>query len=137
MATRPWVTPNEVREYSEYAQVQQRTDVRLKVDITRAEQYVISYTNNRFENDELPVEVKTAVLLLAEGYAYNSSASLNSEGKPSGTRRLKGETFDDYSWTGADGEDEIDFEGLDVNILLDPYVIVQPRNGVTMKLRKL
>ena len=137
MATRPWVTPDEVREYSEYAQVQQRTDARLKVDITRAEQYVISYTNNRFENEDLPEEVKTAVLLLAERYAYNSSASLNSEGKPSGTRRLKGETFDDYSWTGADGEDEIEFDGLDVNILLDPYVIVQPRNSVTMKLRKL
>lgn len=137
MATRPWVTPAEVREYSEYAQVQQRTDARLKVDITRAEQYVISYTNNKFKDGELPEEVKTAVLLLAEAYAYNSSASLNSEGKPSGTRRLKGETFDDYSWTGADGEDEIDFDSLDVSILLDPYVIVQPRNGVTMKLRKL
>lgn len=135
MATRPWVTPAEVREYSEYAKVQQRTDARLKVDITRAEQYVISYTNNRFEKGELPEEVRTAVLLLAESYAYNSSASLNSEGKPSGTRRLKGETFDDYSWTG--GEDEIDIDGLDVNILLEPYVLVRPRNGVTMKLRKL
>lgn len=137
MAERPWVTPEQVREYSEYAQVQQRTDTRLRVDITRAEQYVISYTNNRFANGNLPEEVRTAVLLLAEAYAYNSSASLNSEGKPSGTRRLKGETFDDYSWTGADGEDEIDFDGLDVNILLDPFVVVKPRNGVTMKLRKL
>ena len=32
MATRPWVTPQEVREYSENAAVQARTDARLNVD---------------------------------------------------------------------------------------------------------
>ncbi|EJW90353.1 hypothetical protein YqbG, partial [gut metagenome] len=48
MAERPWVTPKEVREYSEIEAVQKRSDTRLTVDIARAEQYVITYTHNSF-----------------------------------------------------------------------------------------
>ncbi len=138
MADRPWVLPEEVKEYSEYKQVQQRTDARLAVDIRRAEQYVISYTNNRFEDcEQVPEDVKTAVLLLAEAYAYNSSAALDAKGNSTGGRRMKSETFDDYSYTAADGEDGIAIDDLDVKALLDPYVIVAPRNGVTLRMRKL
>ena len=62
MADRPWVTPEEVREYSELPAVQQRSDTRLIVDIARAEQYVITYTHNSFKDaEELPQAVKTAV----------------------------------------------------------------------------
>lgn len=138
MADRPWVMPEEVKAYSEYTQVQQRSTERLTVDIVRAEQYVISYTNNSFaENEEIPQPVKTAVLLLAEAYAYNSSAAIGADGKPTGGRRLKSETFDDYSYTAADGDDGIDLDSLDVKLLLDPYVITKPRNGVTLRMRKL
>ena len=35
MVERPWVLPNEVKEYSEKPSVQERTDARLAVDITR------------------------------------------------------------------------------------------------------
>ena len=48
MAVRPWVTPQEVRDYTEIKSVQERNDTRIAVDISRAEQYVISYTNNAF-----------------------------------------------------------------------------------------
>ena len=30
-----------------------------------------------------------------------------------------------------------DLDGLDVKLLLDPYVIALPRNGVTLRMRKL
>ena len=50
MAERPWVTPQEVRDYSEIPSVQKRSDTRLAVDIARAEQYVITYTHNTFES---------------------------------------------------------------------------------------
>lgn len=50
MADRPWVTPEEVKEYSEIPAVQQRSDTRLTVDIARAEQYVITYTHNSLYN---------------------------------------------------------------------------------------
>ena len=70
MANRPWVSPEEVREYSEMEAVQQRSDTRLAVDIARAEQYVVTYTHNKFEDyEEIPPPVKTAVILLAEAYA--------------------------------------------------------------------
>ena len=71
MADRPWVTPEEVKEYSEIPAVQQRSDARLAVDITRAEQYVITYTHNSFKEGDLPQAVKTAVLILAEAYGHN------------------------------------------------------------------
>lgn len=55
MASRPWVTPQEVRDYSENEDVQQRPDRRLSVDIARAEMYVTTYTHNKFENyDAVP-----------------------------------------------------------------------------------
>lgn len=138
MADRPWLTPEEVQAYSEYTQVQQRSEARLAVDIMRAEEYIISYTNNRFTDYEaIPPQVKTAALLLAEAYAYNSSAAVGSDGKSTGGRRMKSESFDDYSYTSADDGPGIDFDDLDVKLLLDPYIVVQPRNGVTLRMRKL
>ena len=75
MAKRPWVTPQEVREYSEVPAVQQRTDARLAIDIARAEQYVITYTHNEFLNEEeIPPAVKSAVILLAEAYARSATS---------------------------------------------------------------
>ena len=62
MAERPWVMPEEVKEYSEIPVVQKRSDARLVVDITRAEQYVITYTKNSFQDlEEIPQEVKMAL----------------------------------------------------------------------------
>lgn len=131
MANRPWVTPAEVIAYSDYTQVCNRTESKLQVDISRAEQYVISYTNNDFADaDEIPEAVKTAVILLAEAYAYNACADARSGG-----RRMKSEAFDDYSYTSDDAYISID--SLDVKILLDPYVKVTAKSGVTMRMRKL
>lgn len=130
MAKRPWVTPVEVKDYSDFQAVQNRSDDKLKIDITRAEQYVISYTNNRFDDEkypEPPEEVKTAVILVAEVYAYNAVE---------GDRKLKSETFDDYSYTLSDANAP-KLNALDLGPLLDDFVIVQPKHGVTMKLRKL
>ena len=38
MAERPWATPDDVRDYTDRASVKARTDAKLAVDITRAEQ---------------------------------------------------------------------------------------------------
>ena len=120
MAKRPWVTPQEVREYSEIPAVQNRTDARLTVDIARAEQYVITYTHNTFEDlEEVPQEVKTAVILLAEAYGHNSVIV---------SRDVKSETFDASS---------IGVDGLDLAALLDGFVIAEPTNGVTLRMRRL
>ena len=127
MADRPWVTPEEVREYSELPAVQQRSDTRLIVDIARAEQYVITYTHNSFKDaEELPQVVKTSVLILAEAYGHNAAIA---------AREVKSETFDDYSYTAE--AIQISIDGLDLAALLDDYVIAEPRKGVTLRMRKL
>lgn len=132
MAKRPWVTPKEVKQYSEYKQVRERTPARLKMDIARAEAYVISYTNNDFADvDQIPEPVKLAVILLAENYAYNATADTVTGGK-----RMKSETYDDYSYNAGDeyfaAADDLDIKGL-----LDPFTRVKPRGGVTLRMRKL
>lgn len=127
MAERPWVTPQEVREYTEIPAVQQRSDTRLAVDIARAEQYVITYTHNPFKDaEEIPQAVKMAVLILAEAYGHNANIA---------AKEVKSETFDDYSYTAESSQ--ISLEALDLAALLDDYVITAPRNGVTLRMRKL
>lgn len=127
MAVRPWITPKDVRDYSDIKEVQERTDQRLAVDISRAEQYVISYTHNDFSGyEEVPKNVKTAVILLAEAYGYNSVIS---------TKGMKSETFDDYSYTAENTS--ISFKDLELDSLLKEYVKVKAQNGVTVRLRRL
>ena len=131
MAERPWAVPADVISYSDYKQVQDRAEAKLRVDISRAEQYVIAYTNNDFSDLEaIPEPVKTAIILLAEAYAYNACADARSGG-----RRMKSESFDDYSYSADDAYFNID--DLDVKVLLDQYVKVAARNGITMRMRKL
>ena len=127
MAVRPWVAPQEVRDYTEIKSVQERNDTRIAVDISRAEQYVISYTNNDFSDyEEIPQNVKTAVILLAETYGYNSVVS---------AKEVKSETFDDYSYTAENNT--ISFDTLGIKPLLEEFIKVKPKNGVTMRLRRL
>lgn len=127
MANRPWVTPQEVKDYSETPAVQQRSDTRLTVDIARAEQYVITYTHNSFADaEEIPQAIKTAVLILAEAYAHNAISA---------AKEVKSETFDDYSYTTETSQ--ISIEALDLAALLDEYIVTEPRHSVTMRMRKL
>ena len=43
MPKRPWITPQQVRDYSETPEVLKRSDAKLSVDISRAEP--VSYTH--------------------------------------------------------------------------------------------
>ena len=127
MPERPWVKPKEVRDYSEIKSVQGRTDARLVIDIARAEQYVISYTVNDFsEYEEIPQNVKTAVILLAEAYGYNSAVS---------AKELKSETFDDYSYTADTSLKSFDDIGL--KPLLEDYMKDKDGGSIVMRLRRL
>lgn len=128
MANRPWITPNDVREYTEYTSVKNRTDPKLLIDIARAEQYIISATNNKFEDVEtIPEGVKTAAILVAEAYAFNACIS---------SRELKSETFDDYSYTAAETQ-SIDISALDIAPLLEDYIKEEASKGVVLRMRKL
>ena len=133
MAERPWVLPKEIKAYTDIEAVQQRKKDKLEMDIARAEQYVITYTHNRFEGyDKIPGPVRTAVILLAEAYA-----SYANQLKKTGGGALKSETFDDYAYTAGDGTFEDFVKALDLAALLDDFVIKQASGTVTMRMRRL
>ncbi len=131
MAKRPWVTPKEVKNYTSYDEVKQRVKRKLEMDIFRAEQKVIAITHNDFSDDEkypeIPQEIKTAVILIAEAFAKNTVESTR--------QRLTSETFDDYSYTAEASTVEI--SGLDIDDLLAPYILPVGKGNVFMRLRKL
>lgn len=128
--SRPWITPDDLKGYSELKEVQNRSAEKLKFDITRAEMKVISITNNKFDSEEyteLPEPVKMATILIAEAYAKNAIET--------GKKRIKSETFDDYSYTAESSF--IDVDSIDLGGLLDDYIIEKGSGKIVMKLRKL
>ncbi len=87
----------------------------------------MTYTHNRFEDmKQIPPEIKTAVLILSEAYAYNAVVLSN---------EMKSETFDDYSYTTE--KNQINIDNLDIAALLDDYVVTKPTNGILFRMRKL
>lgn len=127
---RPWVKPEDVRDYSSSAKLKERSDDQLKFDIARAEAYVVYYTHNDFSGKDyaakVPEDIRIAVIVLAEAYA--KQAILQKEGS------LNSETFDDYSYTASTDTQIADSLGL--GVMLDAYTL-DSRGTVSMKLRKL
>ena len=115
---RPWISPDDVKEYTDYPEVAERSEGKLKQDILRAEMKIIKITNNRFDDDEkypeIPEQVKLATILVAEAYAKNLVERA--------TKKIKSETFDDYSYELTETKD-IDISGLDLFELLADFVI--------------
>lgn len=128
---RPWVTPQEVIDYSDSAKVSEREAAKLKFDIARAEKYVIFYTHNRFDSEEyekeIPEDIRMAVILLADAYAKQAISARDGS--------MKSETFDDYSYTVKDEAEDVE-AGLNLGYLLDDYIL-EDKGKITMKLRKL
>lgn len=113
---RPWVTPEEVKTYTDHKEIAERSNEKLKTDIFRAEQKVISITHNNFDSEELekiPESVKIAVMILAEAYANNSIEKSK--------KQIRSETFDDYSYSLDSGI--IDIDSLDLDYLLKEYML--------------
>lgn len=128
--SRPWITPEDLKSYSDLKEINGRSDEKLRFDITRAEMKVISITNNRFDGEdftELPESVKIATILIAEAYAKNAVET--------GKKRIKSETFDDYSYTAE--SPLIDIDSIDLSGLLDDYTIKKGSGKIVMKLRRL
>lgn len=127
MAVLPWITPEDLKNYTENEDIQKRSDDRLTVDIQRATAVIQNYCNNTFEDEELPDAVKTAVIILSEAYAKN--AIIQSQGKV-----MTSERFDDYSYNAE--YSEVDITSLGLSSLLADYV-KSDRGTVNMRLRKL
>lgn len=131
MAARPWLTPQDVKDYTDHADVAARSPAKLEMDISRAEAKIISITHNRFSDDdkypEIPKPVKLATILVAEAYAKNTVERAK--------KRIKSETFDDYSYTLESSE--IDLSDLDLDDLLYDYVLQEGAGNTVVRLRKL
>jgi len=133
MANRPWITPQDVKDYTEHKVVLNRAETKLQFDITRAEKYIIERTNNDFSDDILypviPDEIKMATILVAEFYA-NLAANNPIETK-------KSETFDDYSYTVSDKAYEMSVDDLDIGYLINDYIVEAPITKTIVRMRKL
>jgi len=128
MATRPWITPAQVKEYTDLPDVAGRSDAKLTKDIQRAEAYIIKFCHHDFTADEyttIPGDVATADIILSEYYAHKQGV----------LGKYKSETFDDWSYTS--GESEYLIQSLGIDGLLDPYVETEASGKITMRLRKL
>lgn len=130
MATRPWVTPQEVKAYTDHKEVAARDEEKLKLDIARAELKVIRITRNQFRDEEYPVipeDVRLAVVLAADAYAKNAVEKAR--------KQIKSETFDDYSYTV--GTAEVDLASLGLEELLEAFIVAPERGNTVMRLRRL
>lgn len=124
---RPWVTPEEVKTYTDHKEIAERSNEKLKTDIFRAEQKVISITHNNFDSEELekiPESVKIAVMILAEAYANNSIEKSK--------KQIRSETFDDYSYSLDSGI--IDIDSLDLDYLLKDYMLEVGSGNVILRM---
>ena len=126
MPARPWVTPEEVKEYSSEPCVSDRTDARLKMDISRAESYILAYTRNKSLLDDdkyptIPEDIKNAVIILAEYYGVQSVK-----------RGYTSESFDDYSYS-KDVTTAVDISLLGLEYLLDDYIVSEGSGKITLE----
>ena len=133
MATRPWITPADIKTYSEFPKVLARADDKLKSDIVRAEKYIIGKINNKFADDTdyptIPEDVKLATIIVAEYYANIAAED---------PTKYQSETFDDYSYSRSESNlKDMSVDDLDLEALLGDYVIESSKVPVMMKLRKL
>jgi len=148
--TRPWVEPQDVKEYTDFPPVASRSDPKLVVDIRRSENAIIEYLNRDFTEidpeteeryidpntglpyEDIPQDVLDATIILAESIALNAVSSSRAEG-------LQSEDFDDYSYKRFSMEDFKWVASLNLGGNLNKYILPDTGSGsrVVMKLRRL
>lgn len=124
------ITPIELKDYSTFEAVQNRPDAQLKMDILEAETYVNSKIEKPLiEYEELPIELKLALLKVAQFYALVN-------GDESIVKGYKSERIGDYSYTLTDGTS---LSMPDVSNLLDNYMPTEEKktDGVFLRMRAL
>ena len=124
---RPFVTPEEVKSYTDFDTVKNRDDEKLKIDIMRAESHIIALTHNDFKDyDEIPMDIKTAIIIVADCIANNAVEQ---------TTEMSSETYDDYSYIRKQNITAV--EDLDIACLIEPYIKDATTGKVGFKLRAL
>jgi hypothetical protein len=119
----PLITPTDVKDYTDFESVQNRSDPKMEKDIMRAELDVFKYCGHRFDDETkyptLPEEVKLALILLTEYYSLTS-------GDESMVKGYKSEKIGDYSYTLGDGTA---VSKPDIDVLLADHVVESGMTG--------
>jgi len=124
--TSPWITPGDVKGYTEHTDVQNRADSKLQIDIRRAEAYIKTYCNNDFKDVSSSEDIRTAAIIVADMFAHNAYQM---------AKTVESETFDDYSYKAS--METIDAASLGLDTLLDPYIKAASKGRTIMNLRAL
>lgn len=128
------ISPEEVRAYTVFESVKNRSDELLESDIIEAEAEVFKIAGHNFSNEKyqpLPEKVKIALIKMAQFFALIN-------GDESIIKGYKSEKIGDYSYTLADGNA---VSKPDVyNLLIDFIEPIDPSEdpaSVRMRLRSL
>jgi len=139
--TRPWILPQNVKDYTDFQKVKDRSDPKLTVDIRRAENAIIEYLNRDFteidpETDlpyytDIPQDVLDATIILSESIALNAVSSSRAEG-------LESEDFDDYSYKRFSMDDFKWVTNLNLGPNLNRYILdAESGNRTVLSIRRL
>lgn len=120
---RPFITPDNLRDFTSYESVRKRYDERLAGDISRAELYAMDFCGQDFsdiQEGSLPAErLVLAVTLIAEMYAFNAELKANAANDSGGGPFVRSESSQDYSCSYSNSKDDlISIEDLDIPGLL-------------------
>ena len=112
----PVIIPSELRAYTSFDSVKERTDQQLTDDIIQAEADIFNYVHHKFPTNEyptVPAPVKIACKKLAEYYALSALDESSVKG-------YKSEKIGDYAYEMAD---KPGLQGKpEITALLDDYV---------------
>jgi hypothetical protein len=124
------ITPQDVKDYSVFDAVQNRSTTQLEYDILQAKEEVFKYCGHDFTDPEyvtLPQSVTLALIKLTEYFTLINSDDSIIKGYTS-------ETLGDYSYSLSDSGKKV---SLNLSSLLDKHVKSTGKNGITFKMRSL
>lgn len=123
------ITPTELKEYTEFEAVKNRSDANLARDILEAETYIDGKIDPKLVTHvPIPEKLKLALLKVAQFVALVNSDESMAKG-------YKSEKIGDYSYTLGDGSS---LRFPDVSGLLADYLSApEPSKGMFMRIRPL
>lgn len=121
---RPFVKPEDLREYTSFDSVQQRSVEKMVSDIVEAEFYVMNYCKRDFSDvNESSIEAESLILAvkkLAEMISYNKELRASVANSGLGGRSVKSESEDGYTYQYSDANDDmLTVEDIGVISILD------------------
>lgn len=127
------ISPQDVKDYTVFASVKERTNPQMEMDILQAQQDIFSFAGHKFDDAikyaTLPVEVKLAFIKLTEYYALTNSDESLAKG-------IKTEKIGDYSYTISDNGSS-SAQKFSLSTLLADHILSVGTKRMTFKMRSI